>query len=98
MTFQYLVVRVNGLTVETRERVGGRHSRKTAYFTRACVANVYITIPSIVDQFVRMKLYPQSAGVALLSNCLPQVYHVRYEYYFMFSVQADALLKAALSL
>uniref|UniRef100_A0A914W6I6 Uncharacterized protein n=1 Tax=Plectus sambesii TaxID=2011161 RepID=A0A914W6I6_9BILA len=80
---EFLVVRVNGLAVETRNRVSGRHSRKTAYFTRACVANVYITIPSIVDQFVRMRLYTQSAGVALLSNCLPQ---------------ADALLKAAISL
>lgn len=78
----YVVHRFNALAL----RAGSVRSRtrKTAAFVRACIANSYITIPSIGgDHFIRLKLYLESATTALFNNCL---------------VQADALLKACISL
>lgn len=79
----FLVMKVNQLAIETKRQMGGRHSRKSAGFVRACVAYAYITIPSIVDWVSRFQLYLQSAAVALQNNCLPQ---------------ADAILKSVISM
>ncbi|KAK2564040.1 VPS35 endosomal protein-sorting factor-like [Acropora cervicornis] len=56
-----LVQSVNLLAMRTREVVKGNHTRKTASFIRACVAYCFITIPSIEDIFMRLKLYLLSA-------------------------------------
>lgn len=78
----HLVHLVNTLAVRTTDKVYGRHTRKTASFVRACVAYAFITIPSIMDHFLRLKLYIETASVALINNCL---------------AQADAILKSAIS-
>lgn len=79
----YLVHSVNQLTMQTRAVVGGRHSRKTAAFVRSCVAFTFITIPSIAGPLEKLRLYLESAQVAVANQALGQ---------------ADALVKAAIVL
>lgn len=45
----FLVTKVNQLAIETKRQMGGRHSRKSAGFVRACVAYSYITVPRTVE-------------------------------------------------
>ncbi|XP_015778562.1 PREDICTED: UPF0505 protein C16orf62 homolog [Acropora digitifera] len=78
-----LVQSVNLLAMRTREVVKGNHTRKTASFIRACVAYCFITIPSIEDVFMRLKLYLLSGQVAMANQALSQ---------------ADAFFQASISL
>lgn len=56
--------------------VSGVMNRRTASLLRACVAYTYITIPSIVSPVITLKLYIQSASIALIVCCLPQVFYI----------------------
>jgi len=67
-----LVQSVNLLAMRTREVVKGNHTRKTASFIRACVAYCFITIPSVDDVFIRLKLYLLSGQVAMANQALSQ--------------------------
>ncbi|CAH3037318.1 unnamed protein product [Porites lobata] len=78
-----LVQSVNLLAMRTRQVVKGNHTRKTSSFIRACVAFCFITIPSIDDVFLRLKLYLLSGQVAMANQALSQ---------------ADAFFKASISL
>jgi hypothetical protein len=71
------------LVERTRAVVGGRHTRKTAAFTRACLAFAFVTIPSMDDPMTRLRLYRLAAEVALTNGALPQF---------------DALVRGALQL
>eukprot|EP00795_Rhopilema_esculentum_P009301 gene9301-16999_t len=78
-----LVQRVNSLAMRTRDIVKGNHTRKTAAFVRACMAYCFITIPSMIDIFQRLKLYLLSGQVALANQAIGQ---------------ADAFLRTAVNL
>eukprot|EP00794_Sanderia_malayensis_P009295 gene9295-10276_t len=78
-----LVQSVNALAMKTREIVKGNHSRKTGAFVRACMAFCFITIPSMMDVFMRLKLYLLSGQVALANQAIGQ---------------ADAFFRTAVSL
>ena len=78
-----LVHRVNLLTVKTKLVVKGNHTRKTSAFVRACMAFSFITIPSMNDIFIRLKLYLLCGQTALANQAVGQ---------------ADAFFKAAISL
>lgn len=68
-----LVHAVAALTMRTLALVGGKHTTRTAPFVRACVANLFITIPSIESVFVRLELYLVAANVALQNGAIGQV-------------------------
>eukprot|EP00002_Diphylleia_rotans_P012179 TRINITY_DN2382_c0_g1_i2.p1 TRINITY_DN2382_c0_g1~~TRINITY_DN2382_c0_g1_i2.p1 ORF type:complete len:995 (-),score=236.10 TRINITY_DN2382_c0_g1_i2:586-3570(-) len=78
-----LVHAVSNLAMRTLGLVNGRHSKKTAAFVRACVAYCFITIPSIDNIFMRLKLYLLVGQVAMMNQSLPQ---------------ADAMFKTAINL
>jgi hypothetical protein len=67
-----LVHAVAALTMRTLSIVGGVHTERTAPFVRACVANLFITIPSIESVFVRLELYLVAANVALQNGAIGQ--------------------------
>jgi hypothetical protein len=67
-----LVHAVSALTMRTLSLVGGTHTTRTAPFVRACVANLFITIPSIESVFVRLELYLVAANVALQNGAIGQ--------------------------
>ena len=81
--FRALVLKVASLAMRTLILMGGKHSKKTAPFVKACLAYCHITIPSIRCSCDRMTLLTHCAEVALRNQCLPQT---------------DAFLKAAISL
>ncbi|RNA42489.1 hypothetical protein BpHYR1_036590 [Brachionus plicatilis] len=78
-----LIHKVNHLAYETLRIVNYNHSRKTGAFVRACVAFSFITIPSLTNPIMKLKLYLESSQTALINQCLSQ---------------ADAFLKSAISL
>ena len=67
-----LVHAVAALTMKTLALVGGVHTTRTTPFVRACVANLFITIPSIESVFVRLELYLVAANVALQNGAIGQ--------------------------
>lgn len=67
-----MVHAVAALTMRTLALVGGTHTTRTAPFVRACVANLFITIPSIESVFVRLELYLVAANVALQNGAIGQ--------------------------
>lgn len=67
-----LVHSVNDLSMETRRKVRGQHTRKTSAFVKACAAYCFITIPSIVSVMTRLDLYLLSGQVALSNLCIGQ--------------------------
>lgn len=78
-----LVHNVNLLAVKTKLIVKGNHTRKTSAFIRACMAFSFITIPSMSDIFIRLKLYLLCGQTALSNQAVGQ---------------ADAFFKAAVTL
>lgn len=78
-----LVQSVNELTMKTKVVVKGNHTRKTAAFVRACMAYNFITIPSMTDIFVRLKLYLLNGQIALANHAIGQ---------------ADSFFRAAINL
>ncbi len=79
----HLTLCVNALAMLCHRRVKGHHSSKSAAFVRACVAYSFITIPSLIDIPLRIRLYTSTANVALANACY---------------AQADACYKLAISL
>ena len=67
-----LLKSVNRLAMETRRRVKGSHTRKTAAFVRACAAYCYITIPSVDNILLKLNLYLLSGRVAISNGALSQ--------------------------
>jgi hypothetical protein len=47
---------VAGLAMRAYRYMGGRHSKKSGAFAKACLAYCHITIPSIADVFQRLHL------------------------------------------
>ncbi|XP_065659614.1 VPS35 endosomal protein-sorting factor-like isoform X3 [Hydra vulgaris] len=78
-----LIQCVNRLAVQTQQVVKGNHTQKTAAFIRACMAYCFITIPSLMDIFARLKLYLLVGQTALSNQAVGQ---------------ADGLLRAAIHL
>ncbi|CAI8033056.1 VPS35 endosomal protein-sorting factor-like [Geodia barretti] len=68
----FLIQSVNRLAMETRRRVKGSHTRKTAAFVRACAAYCYITIPSVDNILLKLNLYLLSGRVAISNGALSQ--------------------------
>ncbi|EGD73723.1 hypothetical protein PTSG_05429 [Salpingoeca rosetta] len=69
---KYEVHRVNALIMQTHAIVKGKHNRKTSQFVRSCIAFTFITIPTISDYIMRIKLYVASACVAIVNHALSQ--------------------------
>ncbi len=67
-----LVLCVAALVMRTLALAGGKHTQQTTPFVRACVAFLYITIPSIESAFLRLDLYIVSANVALQNGAVGQ--------------------------
>jgi len=78
-----LIMCVCALTVKAYRYMRGRHSKKTAAFSKACLAFCHITTPSISDVPRKLQLLLYCAQVSLLNQNLPQT---------------DTFLKAAISL
>jgi len=78
-----LVVGVIELAHRAYTIMHGTHSKKTAAFTKACLAYCHITIPSIRSVSRKLELLLHCANCALLNQCLPQT---------------DTFLKAAITL
>lgn len=78
-----LVLCVSELAVKAYRYMRGKHSKKTAAFSKACLAYCHITTPSISEPSRKLQLQLHCANVALLNQCLPQT---------------DTFLKAAISL
>lgn len=78
-----LILSVCALAVKAYGYMRGRHSKKTAAFTKACFAFCHITTPSIQDVPRKLDLLLYCSQTALLNQCLPQT---------------DTFLKAAISL
>jgi len=78
-----LIMSVCALAVKAYGYMRGRHSKKTAGFTKACFAFCHITTPSIQDISRKLELLLYCSQTALLNQCLPQT---------------DTFLKAAISL
>jgi hypothetical protein len=68
-----LVLGAANLAMRVRAAVKGRHTKKTSAFTKACTAYVYITIPTIADTLLRIRLLLLGAQVALANGLLPQM-------------------------
>jgi len=69
------------LANRTHRLLGGRHTKKTIAFVKACLAFAHITIPSLEDVLQRMQLFILSGQMALMNQLL---------------AQADAFFKAAI--
>eukprot|EP00043_Microstomoeca_roanoka_P016135 m.163872 g.163872 ORF g.163872 m.163872 type:complete len:929 (+) comp16396_c7_seq1:53-2839(+) len=69
---KYIVHRVNSLIMQTHAIVGGKHNRKTSQFVRSCIAFNFITVPSISDYMMRLKLYNMTGCVAIVNHALSQ--------------------------
>jgi hypothetical protein len=80
---QELVLRVALLANKAHRFMKGSHNKKTAAFVKACLAYSHITIPSLDDQFSRLRLFLLNAEVALVNGMI---------------VQAEGFAKAAISL
>lgn len=78
-----LIMCVAALAMKACKLVKGKHSKKTGAFAKACLAYCHITVPSIMDSLVKLKLLLVCAQVSLVNQCLPQT---------------DTFLKAAISL
>ena len=78
-----LIQCVGHLAVRACKLMKAKHNKKTAAFTKACLAYCHITIPSIGDVRRKLELLLFCSQVALLNQCLPQT---------------DAFLKSAISL
>ncbi|KAJ3439003.1 esophageal cancer associated protein [Anaeramoeba flamelloides] len=63
-----LVIRALSLAMKTFYIVKKKHTRKTGAFARACLAYCFITIPSIEDCLIRLKLYSLSGQIALING------------------------------
>lgn len=68
-----LIICVSELAVKAYRFMKGKHSKKTAAFTKACLAYCHITIPSISDVYRKLQLLLHCANVSLLNCLLPQV-------------------------
>ena len=80
---EMLVLCVLSLTGKTLQLMKGNHGKKTLNFVKACFAFCHITVPSVSDVILRLRLLLHCAEYALLNRCLPQT---------------DTFLKAAISL
>jgi hypothetical protein len=78
-----LIMSVCALAVKAYKYMKGRHSKKTAAFSKGCLAFCHITTPSIADIGRKLQLQLYCAQVALLNQNLPQT---------------DTFLKASISL
>jgi hypothetical protein len=67
-----LVLGVARLVMRTHAIIKGKHNKKTAAFTRACVAYMYITIPMIDGYLERLHLYTLASQLAVLNQSLHQ--------------------------
>uniref|UniRef100_A0A7S4USV2 Uncharacterized protein n=1 Tax=Paramoeba aestuarina TaxID=180227 RepID=A0A7S4USV2_9EUKA len=67
-----LVLGVARLVMRTHAIIKGKHNKKTAAFSRACVAYMYITIPMIGGFLERLHLYTLAAQLAVLNQSLHQ--------------------------
>jgi len=83
MVTQELVMRVSLLCMKAHRFMHGNHSKKTAAFVKACLAYAHITIPSLEDIFLKLRLLLVCGEVALVNGMI---------------VQSEAFLKAAISL
>eukprot|EP01117_Protostelium_nocturnum_P011747 TRINITY_DN4283_c0_g1_i5.p1 TRINITY_DN4283_c0_g1~~TRINITY_DN4283_c0_g1_i5.p1 ORF type:complete len:665 (+),score=249.48 TRINITY_DN4283_c0_g1_i5:119-2113(+) len=80
---QQLVLSTLRLAMRALQIVKGKHTKKTAAFARACISYCFITVPTMEDAMIRLKLYILCGHVALANQSLPQ---------------ADALFKSAVKL
>lgn len=78
-----LVLGVCNLAMSTHRIIGGKHTKKTSAFVRACVAFCYITIPAMEETLDRLHLYVLAAQIALANQSVHQ---------------AEALFEAAIML
>lgn len=60
------------LVMRTYKIVKGNHTRKTGSFVKACLAFCHVTVPSIENIFMRMRLFLLGGQVALQNQCIPQ--------------------------
>lgn len=67
-----LVFCATRLAMKAHHIVRGRHTKKTAGFTKACLAFCHITIPTIASVFKRMRLFLHCGQVALVNQSVPQ--------------------------
>lgn len=67
-----LVQRVALLSVRANQLMKGKHTKKTAAFVKACLAYCHITIPSLDDVLLKLKLFLECAQVALLNGMIAQ--------------------------
>eukprot|EP00007_Cunea_sp_BSH-02190019_P009993 CAMPEP_0174232350 /NCGR_PEP_ID=MMETSP0417-20130205/2651_1 /TAXON_ID=242541 /ORGANISM="Mayorella sp, Strain BSH-02190019" /LENGTH=1061 /DNA_ID=CAMNT_0015310381 /DNA_START=13 /DNA_END=3198 /DNA_ORIENTATION=- len=78
-----LVLGVTELAMRAHRLVGGKHTKRTAAFLRACIAYCYITIPSMDDEILRLRLYTLASQISLANSS----FH-----------QGESLIKAAIQL
>ena len=78
-----LVLGACALAMRVRAAVHGRHTKKTAAFTKACAAFAFITIPTIDAAVLRLRLNLLGAQIALANGL---------------QAQMDAFFKAAVTL
>eukprot|EP00055_Hartaetosiga_balthica_P011758 m.54685 g.54685 ORF g.54685 m.54685 type:complete len:923 (+) comp7726_c0_seq3:32-2800(+) len=68
----YQVHRINNLIMKTCAVVKGKHTSKTSPFVRSCISFCFITIPSVSDFLLRLKLYLTSGCVSIVNMALSQ--------------------------
>lgn len=67
-----IISAANTLALRTLEIVGGKHTKRSAAFAKACVAFTFITIPTMDDPLAKLKLYTLSGAVAMQTGSIPQ--------------------------
>ena len=68
-----LVLGACALAMRVRAAVHGRHTKKTAAFTKACAAFAFITIPTIDAAVLRLRLNLLGAQIALANGLQAQM-------------------------
>eukprot|EP00656_Telonema_subtile_P019666 TRINITY_DN2088_c0_g1_i4.p1 TRINITY_DN2088_c0_g1~~TRINITY_DN2088_c0_g1_i4.p1 ORF type:complete len:956 (+),score=238.49 TRINITY_DN2088_c0_g1_i4:68-2935(+) len=67
-----LVMGALNLANRTFQYTQGRHTKKTHAFVKACIAFTHITVPSLNDELLRMRLFIFAGQVALQHQLLAQ--------------------------
>lgn len=78
--------------------VKGSHTHKTSSFVRACIANCFITIPSITSIFDRLQLYLLSAEVAVTNQAYPQGSFVTCTSHFPYPLLNDVYFERLINI
>lgn len=67
-----LSTKVLSMCMRANIAMKGNHNRKSINFAKSCIAFCHITIPSIHDPIIRLRLYLQSAEVCVANNLFSQ--------------------------